>query len=487
MKYQFRGVRRVRRRVGKHFTWPTRIFGATFLLCLALAFLADSADVRAAFGAGACGLTLALCFAGSLGLGAFCLTAVLSVHEWLSLIIGGNVDVPGLNVGTVMSAGGLIIFFVRWKNPPIARFVKPLVRLYGGLLVLSAATIFRGTDIGRGDWLGIISAAMRIVCIWVWLSAATGKSSTDKPILGGLYMFAGPLILGFSVTAQLLAVNARTTLAYITARGATIADPNYTMVTVAMAAIYSVTLACMKLPLPGRLLGTVVAFLSSIYIVVSGSRTALLALLVSLLVVALSGVRKLLVLTLVLAGVISVAPTFIPDIYVKRFVDPVAGYEEARAAPFENALASIRANPLFGTGRNTYYVGNAALVNIGAHNTLLAFLAEGGIMFGAFFVLFIVAMLHACIKVARRAPGGIAFVGIAVVFIVASNGLSYSLADDTSLVLVGYLAVAQSVYCGQSSAVAFTPSSGHSEARGPADPNRLQAQPPASRPATLAG
>jgi hypothetical protein len=174
-------------------------------------------------------------------------------------------------------------------------------------------------------------------------------------------------------------------------------------------------------------------------VLLSGSRTALFALLIA---AAILLYRKHKMLPLLgVSGVLcalGLANQFAPALYIRftRF-DSDSGLANSRALVFYKAWIAFLEHPLVGSGRETYRftLGDLAV----SHNSLLAFLAEGGIVYGAVWLLLVWCLAKAVSHSGREwTAAGHTAVAIAGAYFVASNGILIDGMDYISILIAGY-------------------------------------------------
>jgi O-antigen ligase len=214
------------------------------------------------------------------------------------------------------------------------------------------------------------------------------------------------------------------------------------------AAVMALLFLCGSDVLAGKRMKLGILLLPAAFIVplLSGSRSGFFAAIVGVAVL-LYGRHNALLLAgaLALGGAFSALKGFAPFLY-DRFTQLETGHGsgagsgllESRSEVFGNAWSAFLQHPFLGSGKDTYW--KLSERHAVAHNTLLGFLAEGGILYGLVFLFFVWRLLVLTSVCDRRWPvAGRAGMAIVVAYFVGSCALLYSIIDYNSILLAGYV------------------------------------------------
>jgi len=425
--------------------WPI-LWLALLGMILGVALLSPSQGTSRAFTVILFCIVLPVAIFARLEYAAAAAVICIPVHDQLTLALGVRDQlIPGLNVGTIWTGLMLVVFLLRYRSAPLDIRERKLLSLYGVLVLCYSLAILRGTGMDRGYWLSIFSGSARILCVAIWLRHAARVIPWTRsrwacaalgigPIIVGCSMFGNTVRLATTASAQLLMM----------ARNSGLTDPNYAAVPAVMGMLFlcgSDVLAGKRMK-PGLLL-LPVAFIVPL---LSGSRTGFLAALVGTVVLLYGKHNKLLLSGALALGCVFLAlKGYAPALY-DRFTQLEAGpgtaagtgLLEVRSGVYTNALASFLQHPLIGGGRDQW---RTTTQQVGAHNTLLGYLAEGGIPYGFAFILLLWYLVKLTSVCSRRWPvTGRAGMAIVAAYFVGSCGVFFNCTDDISVLLGGYAA-----------------------------------------------
>jgi hypothetical protein len=227
------------------------------------------------------------------------------------------------------------------------------------------------------------------------------------------------------------------------ARNTGLANPSYA----AVAAVMALLFICGSdvLNLKRTKLGLLLLPVAFLVPLLSGARTGVFALIAGAVVLLYGKHNKLLLSgALAMGGALAALKGFVPFLY-DRFTQLETGSStgsgilEVRSDAFSNAWMSFLQHPLIGSGKETYRFNS--VYSIVAHNTFLACLAEGGILYGAVFVYFLWYLLTITSACNRRWPStGRVGMAILTAYVVGSNGICFDCVDYNSTILIGYVA-----------------------------------------------
>jgi len=420
---------------------------ALLSVVLGLALLEPTAGLRLAFAVILLCLTLWAVLVARLEYAAAAAVICIPVHEQLTLSLGLSEHIiPGLNVGFIWTGLMLVVFLARYRSDPLDFRERKLLSIYGVLVLCLSLAIYRGTDMGRGDWLGILSGSARFLCVALWMRHAARVLPWTHSRWACTALGIGPIIVGCSMFANTFrVVTAFSEREFEKARVTGLDDPNYAAIPAVMALLF----LCGSDVLDGKRMKPGLLLLPVAFIVplLSGSRTGFFAVIVGS-VVLLYGRHNTLLLSgaLALGGAFSALKGYVPVLY-DRFTQletgsgaaAGSGLLESRSEAYGNAWTAFLQHPLFGSGRATYMYNSTDFV--GAHNSLLGYLAEGGILYGVAFIILIWYLLSLTSVCNRRWPvAGRAGMAIVAAYFVGSCGVFFNCIDDSSVLLGGYTA-----------------------------------------------
>jgi hypothetical protein len=369
----------------------------------------------------------------------------IPVHNYLTASIGLGEDAPtGINVGIIWTGLMLVIFLARYRSVPLDKMERGLFYIYVLLIGFQSVANYRGTGLGISDWLLILSGSARILCVFLWLRHAARLLPWTRSRWACAGLGIGPIIVGSSMFGGTFReARGWSPEAFGLSRSSGLTDPNYAAVGAVMALLF----LCATSELTGKHMKLSLLFLPATFIfsLLSGSRTGFFSALFGSVILLYGKHNKLLLAgVLSLGGVFFVMKGFAPVLY-DRFTQletdsrSGSGLMEVRAEAFSNAWTSFLQHPLIGSGRDTYRFASVSAV--GAHNSFLAYLAEGGILYGAAFVLFLWYLLTVTSACNRRWPvAGHAGTAILCAYAVGSNGVYFNCIDYNSTILIGYIA-----------------------------------------------
>lgn len=427
--------------------WPI-LWLALLGVVLGMALLGPTIGSRLAFAVILFCLSLWAVMFARLEYAAAAAVLCIPVHEYLNLAIGlGENHITGINVGTIWTGLMLVAFLARYRSMPLDIRERKLLNIFLALLGFTLLASFRGTEISLSDWLFIFSGSARVLCVVIWLRHAARVLPWTRsrwvcaafgigPIIVGCSMFRNAVIIATTSSAQLLGM----------ARNSGLNDPNIA----AVAAVMALLFLCGSDVLAGKRMKPGLLLLPAAFIVplLSGSRTGIFALIVGS-VVLLYGRHNALLLSgaLALGGAFSALKGYAPALY-DRFTQlqtgpgsgTGAGLLEVRSEVYANAWSAFLQNPLLGSGKDTYWKLSERVQNV-SHNTILGFLAEGGIFYGLAFIFLIWRLLVLTSVCDRRWPvAGRAGMAIVAAYFVGSCGVLFSIVDYNSTLLAGYIA-----------------------------------------------
>jgi O-antigen ligase len=370
----------------------------------------------------------------------------IPVHNYLTdLIFFGGQAPTGINVGTVWTGLMLLVFLVRYRSMPLDIRERKLLYMFLALIGFTLLAYIRGTEVDFSDWLLIFSGSARILCVVIWLRHAALVLPWTRSRWACTALGIGPIIVGCSMFGNAaIALIASSEQLFAIARNSGLNNPGIA----ADAAVMAMLFLCGSDVLAGKRikLGLLLLPVAFIFPLLSGSRTGFFAVIVGS-VILLYGRHNALLLSgaLALGGAFSALKGFAPILY-NRFTQletgpgPGAGSGllEVRSDVYANAWRAFLQHPLLGSGKDTYW--RLSQTQLGAHNTLLAFLAEGGILYGLAFIIIIWRLLTLTSVCDRRWPvAGRAGMAIVAAYFVGSCGVLKSIVDSNSILLAGYI------------------------------------------------
>jgi len=422
----------------KRSLWPT-IFTAALVIFMGFAIAGPIQEVKSASTVILLFFCLCVSVFAPLDYAAAGAVACLPVHSILTQSLGlVENPIPGLNVGCIWTGLMLLVFFTRYR---IARFTKPermLVILYGMLILCRVVATYRGPEEVFSDYFAVVWGSAQVGCAFLWLRHTAKILPWKRSCLAAVALGIGPVIAGCSMIPQVLSgdylVSTRDmTMARITG----LMDPNAAAVGLVIALLFLSGAGATRHGVSTR--QVLVLFAAILCVILSGSRTALFALLVAIAILLFQRHKALLLLgACAVWSAISVASRFAPAIY-DRFtrMDTDSGLANSRAVVFFKAWSAFLEHPLVGSGRDTYRYSTGDLAV--AHNTLLAFLAEGGLIYGAVWLLLVWYLFKAVSHPGRELTlAGHTAMAIVAAFFVASNGILIDGMDYHSVLVAGY-------------------------------------------------
>jgi O-antigen ligase len=369
----------------------------------------------------------------------------IPVHNYLTDSIFFGAQAPtGINVGTFWTGLMLLVFMARYRSMPLDFRERKTLYIYVLQIGFLTVGTSRGAELGLSNWLYILSGSARVLCVAIWLRHAARVLPWTRSRWACLAFGIGPIIIGCSMFGNAaIALTVSSEQLYVMARNSGLADPNYAAVAAVLALLFlcgSDVLTWKRMELGLLLLP--VAFLVPL---LSGSRTGVAALIAGAFILLYGKHNKLLLSgALVLGGALFALKGIAPFLY-DRFTQLETGSSagsgmlEVRSDAFSNAWMSFLQHPLLGSGKETYRFNS--IYSVGAHNTFLACLAEGGILYGVAFIYFLWYLLTITLVCNRRWPvTGRAGLAILSAYFVGSNGVGFDCVDLNSTILVGYIA-----------------------------------------------
>lgn len=365
--------------------------------------------------------------------------ACLPAHGFLTQSLGlAENPIPGLNVGCIWTGLMLLVFFTRYR---IARFTKPermLVILYGILMLCRVVATYRGSEEVFSDYFAVVWGSAQVACAFLWLRHTARILPWRRSRLAAVAMGIGPVVAGCSMIPQALSRDILVSTRELeAARNTGLMDPNYAAVGLVIVLLFLSGAGATRHGASTRQVFVLLA--ASVCVLLSGSRTALFALLIAVAILLFLRHKALLLLGACgVWGATSVAYRFAPALY-DRFtrMDTDSGLANSRALVFYKAWTAFLEHPLVGSGRETYRysLGDPTV----SHNTLLAFLAEGGIVYGAIWLLLVWYLFKIVSHSGREwTSTGHTAMAIVAAFFVGSNGILIDPADYVFVMVAGY-------------------------------------------------
>ena len=370
----------------------------------------------------------------------------IPVHNYLTTsILLGEQAPTGINVGTVWTGLMLLVFLARYRIMPLDIRERKLLYIYLTLTGFMVLAYLRGTEVGLSEWLLIFSGLARVFCIVIWLRHAALVLPWTRSRWACTALGIGPIIVGCSMFGNVArAVTASSGQLFAMARNSGLDNPSDS----ADAAVMALLFLCGSSVLVGKRMKLGLLLLPAAFIVplLSGSRSGFFAAIVGVAVL-LYGRHNALLLAgaLALGGAFSALKGFAPFLY-DRFTQLEtgpgsgrgSGLLEVRSEVFVNAWSAFLQHPFLGSGKDIYW--KFSQTQEAAHNTLLGFLAEGGILYGLVFLFFVWNLLVLTSVCDRRWPvAGRAGMAIVAAFFVGSCALLYSCIDYNFMLLAGYV------------------------------------------------
>jgi hypothetical protein len=418
---------------------------ALLALVLGLALLSPAHELRLAFTVLLFCITLPAAMFARLEYATAAAVLCIPVHNYLSASVGLGEGAPtGINVGTIWTAIMLVVFFVRYRSLSLDIRERKLLSIYLLLIGLLALADYRGTGIGTSDWLLILSGSARIFCVFIWLRHAARLLPWTLSRWACVGFGIGPILVGSSMFGGTFKeAGGWSDQAFGDSRSSGLTDPNYA----AVGAIMALFFLCAAGEVAGKKMKPSYLLLPAAFAfsLLTGSRTGFFAALLGSAVLLYGEHSALLVSGMLsLGGAFAFMKGFAPVLY-DRFTQleagslAGAGLLEVRAEAFSNAWTGFLQHPFLGSGRETYRFD--FLSAVGAHNSLLAYLAEGGLLYGAVFVYSLWYLLRVTSTCNRRWPvAGRVGMAILAVYAAGSNGLYFNCIDYNSTILIGYIA-----------------------------------------------
>ena len=413
-------------------------------LVLALTFLAVPRGSRAAPAAALCLSAAVVTAVGHYRLGSFLVVTCLSVHDWLNQAIGLRAfDVSGLNVGMLLSGFCVVVFLLRYGLPTFHARTRGIFGLYIVLLALTTLVTYRGTNVLHSEWLALISGPLRLGCVWLWMHECGWRLPPSKALTSSLALIVGPVVIALSTVQAVTSATSLRLADYGAARASGLYDANYAMAAVAMGSAALLAISdCASLNRATRVFAMLASAFGVLCIPFLGSRTGALALLAGLLAVFATGKAASRIVLLLMCAATLLSLPYWPASIVGRFTNLQDQFVASRQAVQQNAWDAFLAKPLLGGGLNSYYGPGKRSASV-AHNTLLAALAEGGIVYAVFFLSILWALgrfaWHS--HTIMHDPSGRVLLGALAAYCVASGSLNFTISDYNSYLLCGYTAL----------------------------------------------
>jgi hypothetical protein len=367
------------------------------------------------------------------------------LQGWLTSAMVGKVsETPaGMNVGTLLPIFALAVFGVRGRGKLPAWRPNSFECALGLLIITDFVAVVRGYEVGLPQVLMAISGYLRVLAVGVW---AFMLGSRDKQSWQSrLGAFSGPLIVGASTFWAVAKSPLMIESDLMFARIGGLYDPNLTMVAVATVLPIAYVLLVSSSRIRHRAFAYGCLGLGIVMGLLSGSRTGMMALAgASIAAMLLSRSYKLAVSATTIGVMLYVGMSYAPDMIVERYRNSEVDFEATRVSVYNNAFREFLEYPLYGSGKWTYYLGERTTNRLGAHNTFLAALAEGGLVLaGAYLCAILTALAFAARywHLTRRWVFVAAFAGTAA-YALGGNGVGLAINDYVStawIAVMGYV------------------------------------------------
>ncbi|OGR15116.1 MAG: hypothetical protein A2341_06395 [Deltaproteobacteria bacterium RIFOXYB12_FULL_58_9] len=360
---------------------------------------------------------------------AFAVVAAILVGPWLSQLVITQRLGPALNVETIMALAGLTRFFPAFvlnKYPTIPRAVLWCVAAY---VFADLVAVMRGYE--SPDFVALGGHYVRFFAVVACMWEAGRRLLWEDSLVIVFAALTSLSLVGVVVGTDTYGVSPSTLGELSMARSSSIADPNMATVPLTMWITFFLSSQLFTKMRGAKIWMPVGIAVAGIAMLLSASRTAFLSLVVGLVaMVFLSGRKRMGSAVALLAGSFLLAAlTVIPKPFQERLLGSSAFGMNTRNYVFENALSAIFDAPILGSGRDTYFKASHAEVHLGAHNTFLQILADGGIVSAMVFVVLLVVLFCTCLRFRRLGARGPVQVYpvVFIVYVVAANGLTIGL------------------------------------------------------------
>jgi O-antigen ligase len=380
---------------------------------------------------------------GTVQSGAVVLTTAILLGPWLTPRVFGGAQVSGLNISTLAALTGLGTYVLRFrgrrlpKSPSVQRMV-----LVGVLLMLWDGTVSLR---GHGWSPGIMGGYLRLICVVLWgYRAGTHSRNLDQTLFAGTLYSLGPVALGISILFSVATSSYSSVSDVAVARSSGLFDPNFVALALLTALVFPVAVVTFTKTLPQhRLFAVGLAVFGLACVVATGSRTALLTLGVATVLWSWAIGLKRGGLALVAMGTLSLGAWGVMNAsFHERYMSLGSGLRGGRLPAWTNALDAWLSSPIAGVGRAQYY-GTYGTGDAGAHNALLTFLAEGGLISGGLWLLLLALLARRALVLRNRRLfiTGTVLLTITVVYFVGSNGIGMSLVDPCTVLFAALAAM----------------------------------------------
>lgn len=334
--------------------------------------------------------------------------------------------IPGGNYATLISLLAFFFYIIRFKQNVLlnkgSSFLWGLILFSLWVIVDIVANVNSQFPL---EWIPLIGSYFRIFTIMLYAShLGFIERYKEDSYYTLLLLISGVWGISLNYVSNLFTGNLESYDDLMTLRNMLYFDPNYTAVVSGAVFLIFFILFSQKRDKYFSIIGMIFSLLTMI---AAGSRTAIIGTAVPLMII---GTRKIFAFVLLVLSFTLFLYTYsseIPAPIVERFTKVQEGYEDSRESVFVNAIYFISKEPIWGNGKK-YYMGSDSIIEGGAHNTYLEILAEGGLVYFTILMLFIV-FTYFKIKNLVFAKEKEFYLGIHILYIISSLGVSYSLGD----------------------------------------------------------